>query len=313
MGRRDVQRSGEHAGRGARPPWGPPIVLRLFVAATVGLLAVVGAPVAMGAPAAAGQAYVALGDSYTASPLTGVPAGPPPGCLRSANNYPHLVAEGTGADLTDVSCSGARTRDFAAPQAVQGGENPPQYEALGDDTRLVTVGIGGNDIGFSEIVQACVSPTPFGTPCRDRYTQSSHDELAARVDDLGDRLDDVLDEVHRRAPDARVLLVGYPSVLPAQGPGCYPVVPYTPGDVEYLRGVLGDLNDEIADAADDGDATYVDTHTPTVGHDVCALPGDRWIEGLVPTAPAAPVHPNALGSAAMSRAVLATLGAPTPA
>lgn len=290
-----------------------PIVLRLFVALTVGLLGVVLAPVALGAPTAAGQAYVALGDSYTASPLTGAPAGPPPGCLRSANNYPHLVAERTAAQLTDVSCSGARTRDFAAPQPVQGGENPPQYDALGAGTQLVTVGIGGNDIGFSEIVQACVSPTPFGTPCRDRYTQGPHDELAARIDDLGDRLDDVLDEVHRRAPDARVLLVGYPSVLPAQGPGCYPVVPYTPGDVEYLRGVLDQLNGEIADAAADGDATYVDTRTPTLGHDVCALPGERWIEGLVPTAPAAPVHPNALGSAAMSRAVLATLGVPTPA
>jgi len=290
-----------------------PSVLRLLVAVAVALLGVAVAPVAMGAPAAAGQAYVALGDSYTASPLTGAPAGPPPGCLRSANNYPHLVAERTGAQLTDVSCSGARTRDFAAPQAVQGGENPPQYDALGTGTQLVTVGIGGNDIGFSEIVQACVSPTPFGTPCRDRYTQSSHDELEARIDDVGDRLDDVLDEVHRRAPAARVLLVGYPSVLPAEGPGCYPVVPYTPGDVEYLRGVLDHLNGEIADAASEGGATYVDTRTPTLGHDVCAVPGERWIEGLVPTAPAAPVHPNALGSAAMSRAVLATLGVPTPA
>ncbi|GAA4940794.1 GDSL-like lipase/acylhydrolase family protein [Actinomycetospora succinea] len=290
-----------------------PIVLRLLVAVAVALLGVAVAPVAMGAPAAAGQAYVALGDSYTASPLTGAPTGPPPGCLRSANNYPHLVAERTGAQLTDVSCSGAQTKDFAAPQPVQGGENPAQYDALGRGTQLVTVGIGGNDIGFSEIVQACVSPTPFGTPCRDRYTQGAHDELEARIDTLGDRLDDVLDEVHSRAPDARVLLVGYPSVLPAEGPGCYPLVPYTPGDVEYLRGVLTHLNAEIADAASDGDATYVDTATPSLGHDVCAVPGERWIEGLVPTAPAAPVHPNALGSAALSRAVLATLGVPTPA
>jgi lysophospholipase L1-like esterase len=290
-----------------------PIVLRLLVAAGVGLLGVLVAPVAMGAPAAAGPAYVALGDSYTASPLTGPLAGPPPGCLRSANNYPHLVARSTGAQLTDVSCSGARTRDLAAPQPVQGGQNPPQYDALGAGTQLVTVGIGGNDIGFSEIVQSCVSPTPFGTPCRDRYVQGSHDELAARIDALGDRLDDVLDEVHRRAPDARVLLVGYPSVLPAEGPGCYPVVPYTGGDVAYLRGVLTHLNQAIADAAEDGDATYVDTATPTVGHDVCTPPGTRWIEGLVPTAPAYPVHPNALGSAALSRAVLATLGVPTPA
>lgn len=287
-----------------------PFVLRLLVAAAVGVLALAVAPVAMGAPAAAGKAYVALGDSYTASPLTGPVAGPPPGCLRSANNYPHLVAESTGAQLTDVSCSGARTGDFAAPQAVNGGENPAQYDALGAGTALVTVGIGGNDIGFSEIVQACVSPTPVGTPCRDRYTEGPHDELSGRIDDLGDRLDDVLNEVHRRAPDARVLLVGYPSVLPAEGPGCYPAVPYTPGDVAYLRGVLSHLNAEIADAASDGGATYVDTAAPTVGHDVCALPTERWIEGLVPTAPAAPVHPNAAGSAAMSRAVLATLGVP---
>jgi lysophospholipase L1-like esterase len=289
-------------------------VLRLLVTAAVGVLGLLVAPVAVGAPAAAGPTYVALGDSYTASPLTGPLAGPPPGCLRSTNNYPHLVAQSTGAQLTDVSCSGARTRDLSAPQPVSGGgQNPPQYDALGAGTQLVTVGIGGNDIGFSEIVQGCVSPTPFGTPCRDRYVQGSHDELEARVDALGDRLDDVLDEVHRRAPAARVLLVGYPSVLPAEGPGCYPVVPYTGGDVEYLRGVLTDLNETIADAAEDGGATYVDTATPTVGHDVCTPPGTRWIEGLVPTAPAYPVHPNALGSAALSRAVLATLGVPAPA
>jgi lysophospholipase L1-like esterase len=287
--------------------------IALSVAALLGLVALVFAPAASANPAPAGQVYVALGDSYTASPLTGPLAGPPPGCLRSTNNYPHLVAERTGARLTDVSCSGAQTRDLAAPQTVQGGQNPPQYAALGAGTQLVTVGIGGNDIGFGEIVQSCVSPTPFGTPCRDRYVQGSHDELAARIDAVGDRLDDVLDEVHRRAPTARVLLVGYPSVLPAQGPGCYPVVPYTAGDVDYLRGVLTHLNEQIADAASDGEATYVDTATPTVGHDVCTPPGTRWIEGLVPTAPAYPVHPNALGAAALSRAVLATLGVPAAA
>jgi lysophospholipase L1-like esterase len=283
------------------------------VAALVGSVALLLAPTAAATPSYAGQAYAALGDSYTASPLTGPLAGPPPGCLRSTNNYPHLVAERTGAQVTDVSCSGAQTRDFAAAQAVQGGSNPPQYDALGAGTQLVTVGIGGNDIGFGEIVQGCVSATPFGTPCRDKYVQGSHDELAARIDTVGDRLDDVLAEVHRRAPAARVLLVGYPSILPAQGPGCYPVVPYTAGDVEYLRGVLTKLNSTIADAAAGGNATYVDTATPTLGHDVCTPPGTRWIEGLVPTAPAYPVHPNALGAAALSRAVLATLGVPAAA
>jgi lysophospholipase L1-like esterase len=291
-----------------------PMVVRLVVVAVAALATLLAVPAASANPGPGpGQAYVALGDSYTSSPLTGPNAGLPQGCLRSVNNYPHLVAGRTGAQLTDVSCSGARSRDFAAPQTVQGGQNPPQYDALGAGTQLVTVGIGGNDIGFGEIVQSCVSPSPFGTPCRDRYTAGGTDQLAARIDELSGSLDDVLDEVHDRAPAARVLIVGYPSVLPAEGPGCYPVVPYTAGDVAYLRGVLTDLNATIAQAAADGDATYVDTATPTVGHDVCALPGTRWIEGLVPTAPAAPVHPNALGAEALSRAVLATLGVPAAA
>lgn len=264
------------------------------------------------APADRYSPYVALGDSYTASPLTGPSAGPPPGCLRSTNNYPHLTAGALGiapTQLTDVSCSGAQTKDFANAQAVTGGSNPPQYDALSPAARLVTVGIGGNDIGFGQIVTSCVSPTPFGTPCRDRYQGN----LEPKIDALRTTLVTVLKQVHQRAPKARVLIVGYPAILPVTGPGCYPVVPYTAGDVAYLRGILTRLDGVIQKAAASGNATYVDTYTPTIGHDICQPPGVRWIEGLVPTSPAAPAHPNALGAAALSRAVLATLGHPQAA
>lgn len=252
--------------------------------------------------------YVALGDSYTSSPLTGTNAGSPIGCLRSSNNYPHLVARELGAQLTDVSCSGATAREFGSAQTTSAGVNPAQYSALTPATRLVTVGIGGNDIGFSEIVRTCLSALPIGTPCRDRYTAGGTDQLRQRIAALGPTLKTVLAEVRRRSPDARVALVGYPSVLPATGPGCYPAVPITPGDAAYLRGVLADLNSRIERSAAAGDATYVDTYTSTVGHDFCQVPGKKWIEGIIPTNPAYPVHPNALGSAALSRAVLATLG-----
>lgn len=255
----------------------------------------------------AAQRYVALGDSYTSSPLTGAPAGAPLGCLRSDNNYPHLVAERTGAQLTDVSCSGAQSRDFASAQAVRGGSNPPQYDAITADTQVVSVGIGGNDIGFGDIVRNCVSPVPFGTPCRDRYSGT----LEPRIDALQATLEGVLDEVRDRAPEARVLLVGYPQILPASGPGCYPVVPYTPGDVAYLRGILERLNGVVRAAASGGGARFVDTAAPTTGHDVCTAPGTRWIEGLLPTEPAAPVHPNARGAQALADAVQAAFGSPT--
>ncbi len=253
--------------------------------------------------------YVALGDSYTASPLTGTNAGPPPGCFRSVNNYPHLTATALGAQLTDASCSGATTKEFGTAQTTDAGVNPPQYSALTTATKLVTVGIGGNDIGFSEIVRTCLSATPFGSPCKDHYTAGGTDELRRRIDALGSKLVTVLSEVHRRSPEARVALVGYPAVLPATGPGCYPAVPITPEDVSYLRGVLIDLDARIHRSADAGSATYVDTYTPTVGHDICQAPGTKYIEGLVPTAPAFPVHPNAQGSSALSRAVVAAVGA----
>jgi lysophospholipase L1-like esterase len=285
-------------------------VRRSWVACViVGVLAVAGAGVAAANPGGGDSSpYVALGDSYTASPLTGTNAGPPPGCFRSVNNYPHLTATALGAQLTDVSCSGATTKEFSTAQQTDAGANPAQYAALAKDTKLVTVGIGGNDIGFSDIVKACLSATPFGTPCKDRYTAGGTDELRARINALGGKLATVLKEVHRRAPEARVALVGYPAILPPTGGGCYPAVPITAGDVAYLRGVLADLNTRIQRSASAGRATFVDTYTSTVGHDVCQAPGTKWIEGLIPTAPAAPVHPNAQGSAAMSRAVVATLG-----
>jgi lysophospholipase L1-like esterase len=118
------------------------------------------------APArAATPNYVALGDSFTAGPL--IPLQEEPyGCLRSTNDYPKLLHRDLpDLELRDVSCSGADTSDMTNAQGVEPGPNPPQFDALDESTELVTVGIGGNDIGFSSIAEDCFSPTPLGTPC----------------------------------------------------------------------------------------------------------------------------------------------------
>jgi hypothetical protein len=121
------------------------------------------------------------------------------------------------------------------------------------------------------------------------------------------KIADALDEIADRSPNARVALVGYPAILPDQGPGCFPIVPFSAGDVAYLRGVEKALNAMLEREAGDAGVTYVDTYTPTIGHDICQLPGTKWVEGLVPTAPAAPVHPNAQGMKAIAATVLADL------
>ncbi|MDN5860799.1 MAG: SGNH/GDSL hydrolase family protein [Pseudonocardia sp.] len=266
---------------------------------------------AMPAGAAEPDRYVALGDSFAAAPLVPFQTGRPAGCLRSSNNYPARVARelGVGA-FTDVSCSGATTDDVRAAQRVLGGTNAPQLDALTVDTALVSLTIGGNDIGFASIIRECAIRSPLrptGSACKDFYTAGGTDRLAAKIEQTAPKIAATLDAIAQRSPEATVLVVGYPAILPDTGPGCFPIVPFSPGDVAYLRSTEKALNAMIEAQAADRGAVFVDTYTPSIGHDVCMLPGTKWIEGLVPTAPAAPVHPNALGTAGQARAVLTTL------
>lgn len=249
---------------------------------------------AASAAAATGR-YVALGDSYTAGPLIPNQSLSPLGCLRSDHDYPHLVQPSlTTATFTDVSCSGATTDDMFAAQSTSIGTNPPQLDALTADTRVVTLGIGGNDIGFSDIVVNCARLNPFD-PCKDDYVHGSTDDISNRIAATAPKVDAVIAAIHARSPGAKVHVVGYPVILPASGLGCWPTVPILPTDVSYLRAKEIELNGMLAARAAADGAFYVDTYTSSVGHDVCKATGVKWVEGLVPTSPAAPVHPNALG------------------
>jgi lysophospholipase L1-like esterase len=211
--------------------------------------------------------------------------------------------------LRDVSCSGAKTTDMTSPQSVSGGVNPPQFDSLDVNTTLVTLGIGGNDIGFTEILQNCFSATPTGTPCQDHYVVNGDDQLSDRIVATAPKVAAVLQGIHSRAPNARVFVVGYPAILPDTGSGCWPQMPVTSGDVPYLRAKELQLDAMLADQAAANNAVYVDTYTPSIGHDACQLPGTRWVEPVVPAAPAAPVHPNALGMQGMAAAVEAAIQA----
>jgi hypothetical protein len=278
------------------------------LAAAILLLMVL--PAAAGA--GSGPSYVSLGDSYTAGPLIPKQTGNPPGCLRSSRNYPSLTAAAIGASsFTDASCSGSTTADMTAPQQVAGGTNPPELDSLSPGTGLVTLGISGNDIGFIDIVINCATLSatdPAGSPCKNHYTAGGTDQLAQAIDQTGPKVAAVLQAIHQRSPHARVLVVGYPDLLPDTGHGCWPVVPIARGDVPYLRGVALELNQMLSNEAAANGATYVDTYRDSIGHDVCQPPGVRWVEGLVPTSPAAPMHPNALGEQAMATQVIAAVG-----
>jgi len=260
-----------------------------------------------------GGTFVALGDSYAAGNLIPVsPAGTPAGCLRSTHNYSGDVQAVIRAGrYVDVACSDATTADLTRAQHTIAGTSRPQFDALSPRDSLVTITIGGNDIGFASILAECVTlsaTSPSGHPCKRHFAAGGTDRLAAAVRAVAPKIATALRGIHHRAPRARVLLVGYPDILPATGTGCWPAVPLAHGDVPYLRATEEALNRVLAREAAANGATFVDTYRATIGHDVCQRPGVRWVEGLVPVSPAFPFHPNRRGQQAMARQVLAALG-----
>ncbi|WP_371481670.1 SGNH/GDSL hydrolase family protein [Kitasatospora sp. NBC_00315] len=283
-------------------------------------------------PSSPAGPYVALGDSYTSGLQLEPQVGEPKGCGRSGVDYPALVARGIAlnpADLRDVSCSGARVADLTGTQRTADGANPPQLDALSAATRLVTLGIGGNDAGFMDVITVCAeqgllrsltgsggssgSPgstgrSPAAAPCRDHYGSGGADQLRSRVDAAGRTLAGALGEIRRRAPGARVFVVGYPALLPADPSGCAQELGgvVTPGDLAFLAEKEQQLNAMLQQQATAAGAGYVDTAAPSAGHDMCAGAA-RWIEPPDPAPGLAAAHPNALGQQGMAAAVLAAV------
>ena len=260
--------------------------------------------------------YVGLGDSYTAGPLIPTQLADPAGCQRSDHNYPHRAAPAIGTPrFRDVSCSGARTENMTQPQNVSPGPNPPQFDALDAETTVVSVGIGGNDIGFTDIALSCVALVPFGSPCQDQYVVNGVDEISRRINETAPKAAAVIQGIRERAPGATIYVVNYLPIFP-EGPrspgapeGCWPQMPYAPNDVPYLRDKHKELNAMLATQAAANGAVLVDAYTAGIGHDACRSSSQRWVEPVVPTSPAAPLHPNAAGMQGTANALLTAIGA----
>lgn len=286
--------------------------MRLAVSAVAVCLAAMSAGGAGTAAGASPPAYAALGDSYTSGPFIPDQTLSPPGCLRSDRDYPHLTAAALGLALTDVSCSGATTADLTAPQQTTVGTNPPQLDAVTAADKVVTLGIGGNDIHFSRILENCAAASPYGPTkvgwtCKSYYTAGGTDRISAAIQALAPRVATALADIHRLAPDARVFVVGYPAILPPTGDGCWPDMPLTDADVPYLRAKEVQLNRALSQVAAANGARYVNAYSGSTTHDACTPEATRWIEPFLPESPAAPLHPNATGETAMARFVTAAL------
>jgi hypothetical protein len=272
------------------------------------VLALAVATLALFAFAAAGARaanYTALGDSYAAGPLIPNPV-LPLGCLKSDHNYPHVAAPGIGLTLRDATCSGAKTTNMTDPQNVEpDGPNPPQFNSLDTSTAVVSLTIGGNDIGFSEVAESCITVNPFSHPCLDKYNAGGVDQLKARIEATAPKVAAVLQGIHARSPLAKIYVVNYPAIFPETGFGCWPQMPLGFQDVPYLRATEQRLNSMLATQAAANGGTIVNWYGASIGHDACKGTSTRWVEPLVPGTLAAPIHPNKAGMQGGANALLA--------
>ncbi len=297
--------------------------ISVALAVSLGLSATVGVGVGA-ASTPAFQHYVALGDSYSAGPL--IPWQQASWCFRSNNNYPSWLATDLGTyytpdGFTDVSCSSADTSNMTQPQEVPStsidlASEPPQFDALSLDTDLVTVGIGGNDYGvFGSLVGTCPGlrdSDPTGHPCQDHFTVNGIDTMKAAIANTEHNLENALRGVHAHAPGAKVVVVGYPRLVPPSG-YCPDVIPFADGDYAWADSVERALNAAESTAARHRHALYVDTYGPSLGHDACAGSA-AWVNGQNTNLfEAVAYHPFKAGMQAEANLIFHALGGRAPA
>ncbi|WP_264063821.1 SGNH/GDSL hydrolase family protein [Mycolicibacterium hippocampi] len=247
--------------------------------------------------------YVALGSSMAAGPgIQPRVAGSPRAAGRSARNYPHLVARSLSLDLVDVTYSGATTAHVLT-ESQRGA--PPQVDALDGTETLVTVTIGGNDVGYVPMLFAAGLPgfaqsVPFlGARLRELLDPTARDRALAEV---GESLVEVGRAVRHRAPHATVVFVDYLTLLPPPGVAAPPL---RDADVALGRRVATTLERLTADAAAQTGCGVVGAAEASRDHHAwSAQPWTTRFGWPVPRHPA-PLHPNADGMRAVADMVVA--------
>ncbi|MEO9322570.1 SGNH/GDSL hydrolase family protein [Nocardioides sp. C4-1] len=253
------------------------MLVRRLALALAAVAAVVAPALVSVAPAqAAAPSYVALGDSYasglgTRSYVDGS------SCKRSNLAYPRLVANQRGYALSFKACAGATV----------GTVTSSQLSALSSSTRYVTISVGGNDAGFTSVLTECAQPG-WASDCDaavDRANSFINNTLPGRLATL-------YSAIRSRAPQAKVVVVGYPRLF--MGEDCNALTWFSPAEQARLNATANLLNSKLSSAASARSFSFANPTSRFVGHAVCDSP--EWLNGL-----SNPIdesyHPNRAGHA----------------
>ena len=249
-------------------------VLTLVTAIVTGLVSAIA--LALPAGAAGGQ-YVALGDSYSSGTGTRTYINDGTSCYRSVYAYPSLDAAQLGLSLTFRACSGAKVADVTNTQ----------LSALTTSTAYVTISVGGNDAGFADVLTECALPG-WMSNCNGAIDNAQY--IINNV--LPSRLASLYSSIKSKAPNAKVIVVGYPRIF--NGEDCNAGTWFSPSEESRLNYTADLLNSKTAAAASAKGFTFANPTSRFIGHAVCD--DVEWINGL-----SYPIvesyHPNRTGHA----------------
>ncbi|MBL8560548.1 MAG: SGNH/GDSL hydrolase family protein [Hyphomonadaceae bacterium] len=275
--------------------------IALTAAALLGLLACTHT-VAPSVPA--GARYVNMGSSFAAGSGTGAsPPGAVARCYQSAVSYARLLAGRLSLSLDDVSCGGATSAHVLGAW----NELPPQIDAVTAETRLVTITVGGNDLGFAgNLIAASCDPgevvrvAGMSVPCPPQ--RAAPEDAYAR---LAENMNEIARQVAARAPQARLIFIQYVTLVPATQ--C-PNSRLSEDEAAALRGIARRLAEITAHAAETNGASVLRVDLASAGHTPCD--SDPWSVGFprdYDETQGAPWHPNKRGMEAIAAQLEAAL------
>lgn len=255
--------------------------------------------------------FVALGSSFAAGP--GIEPVVDAKAMRSGRNYAHFVAENLGATLTDVTVSGATTATILEKQQRVGAARfAPQIEALRSSTDLVTITVGGNDLGYLGALLGFaasnrVADRWYGRPAGWLFQKvlAKKDITEQLITDTTDSVVRIVEEVRRRSPHARVVLIDYVPIVD-DGTAQSDEVPLTADQIAFARSVSATLSDIYVAAGARTGAEIVSASSFESGHGTGTA--QPWVHGFRPDGLlAASFHPTADGMRAAADLVLELL------
>ena len=219
--------------------------------------------------------YVAMGDSYSSGVGTGSYA-VDSACKRSIYAYPYLFTHThTTGSFDFVACSGAKTSDLIAKQLPY----------LTTTTNLVTMTIGGNDIGFASLIQQCTL-----SDCTRALTNTT----STLGSTLGPALDTAYTDVRQAAPNAIVIVLGYPRVFSTAS--CFGTLGISSTEEKDANALADAVDTLTASSAQQHGFTYKSAIVPWTGHAVCS--SSPWLNGLNLFNTGESYHPTKAGHSA---------------